>query len=189
MKDAHVFIIHGYTAAPESHWFPWLKNKIEQQGGKASVLRMPDSGAPKAGDWNALLKKEIPQVDGNTYLIGHSLGCITALNFVSGLPQDARIGGFICVSGFSENLPNIPALDAFTDTKYDIDKVKKIISRTSVILALDDGIVAPELTRNLAHELDAPLHPLAKGGHFLGSDGFTEFPLVWDELQSMLPAR
>ena len=27
-----VYIIHGYGAGPQSHWFQWLKQQLEAQG-------------------------------------------------------------------------------------------------------------------------------------------------------------
>ena len=51
-----------------------------------------------------------------------------------------------------------------------------------VIGALDDPIVPYTYTDSLAKSLDAKMVTVAKGGHFMGSDGFTEFPLLLDEL-------
>lgn len=185
MKGAEVFIVHGYMAAPESHWFPWLKSEIERGGGRTSILSLPDSKNPKLLPWLASLKAGIKKVDSNTIIVAHSLGCITALNFISDLPDSTRLGGFVCVSGFSEHLPNLPMLNEFTAKTYDVAKVKKVVQKRSVIVANDDQIVAPDFTRRLAKQLDAPLHSIEKGGHFLGSDGFTEFPLVWQELEKI----
>ncbi len=42
MKDAQVYVVHGYMASPRSHWFPWLQTRIEAEGGKTSVLELPD---------------------------------------------------------------------------------------------------------------------------------------------------
>jgi predicted alpha/beta hydrolase family esterase len=56
-----------------------------------------------------------------------------------------------------------------------------------VIGALDDPIVPYTYTDSLAKSLDAKMVTVAKGGHFMGSDGFTEFPLLLDELSHFKP--
>ncbi|KYG64825.1 hypothetical protein AZI86_11525 [Bdellovibrio bacteriovorus] len=186
MKQAKVFINHGYMASPDSHWFPWLKKQIEKEGGQVDVLQMPETNSPKAPAWNEVLKKEIKTPNEHTYFVGHSLGCINLLNYLSSLPESTRIGGIICVSGFSESLPNLTLLNEFTAKKYDVNRLKKIAAQRVVIVAEDDQIVAPEITARLSKELEAPLHRIKKGGHFLDSDGFTEFPLVFSELKKMI---
>ena len=36
-----LFVIHGYDANPQKHWFPWLKNKMEKKEYEVNVLEMP----------------------------------------------------------------------------------------------------------------------------------------------------
>lgn len=185
MKDAHVYVVHGYMASTQSHWFPWLKTQVQNQGGQLNVLNLPDSNKPKAAAWNRVLKAGIENPNERTFIVAHSLGCITALHFLSELPKTTRLGGFICVSGFSERLPNIPSINEFNRKKYDIARVKEIAPKRAVVVANDDTIVAPDFTKRLAKELEAPLHTIEKGGHFLDADGFIEFPLILEELEKM----
>ncbi|MCR3908893.1 alpha/beta hydrolase [Aeromonas hydrophila] len=41
MSHTRVFIVHGYTASPHSHWFPWLKARLEARDIRVEVLAMP----------------------------------------------------------------------------------------------------------------------------------------------------
>ena len=38
-----VFIIHGYGATINNHWFGWLQTQLEQRGIAAVRVPMPDS--------------------------------------------------------------------------------------------------------------------------------------------------
>jgi predicted alpha/beta hydrolase family esterase len=52
-----------------------------------------------------------------------------------------------------------------------------------VIAAADDAIVPFPLTRALAASVASSFLPVERGGHFLASDGYRQFPLVFEELQ------
>jgi len=55
----------------------------------------------------------------------------------------------------------------------------------AVIAAIDDSIVPHAFSKELADSLDATSIPVERGNHFLGSDGFTEFLPVLEELQKL----
>lgn len=186
MKKTKVYIIHGYMANPSNHWFPWLKKKLNDENIETKILDLPDSQNPKLEQWVSVLKKEIHNPDPNTFLVAHSLGCITTLKYLSEMPSTLRIGGLVCVSGFSESLPNLPMLNEFTKKKYDIIRVKEISPKSVVIVSEDDKIVSPDLTKGLSKELGSNLISLKKGGHFLDTDGFKEFPEVLGEIDKMI---
>ena len=182
MSAKTVYIVHGYMASPTDHWFEWLKAKVEGEGGTTRIVPMPDSMAPDAQAWLETLEREATTLDANTFFVAHSLGCIATLRFLS-RHRDARIGGLIAISGFEQKLPNIPELDAFmAERDYDPATVREVAPQRTVIAAQNDEIVSADLSRDLAASLDAECIVLADGGHFLGSDGFDSFPLVWEEL-------
>ena len=188
MNGNTVYIVHGYMASPTDHWFEWLAGKIEAAGGTATILAMPDSDAPDPQAWVATLERDVVPLDASVFVVAHSLGCIATLRFLSRHPE-ARIGGLIAVSGFDRLLPTLPELDAFlTPRGYEPRRIGTIAPQRAVITADDDTIVPADLSRDLAAALDAELHVLPEGGHFLGSDGFETFPLVWAELERQAAA-
>lgn len=50
----------------------------------------------------------------------------------------------------------------------------------------NDDLVPPQLTIQLAKDIDAPYITVPNGGHFLGREGYTEFPQLVDSLKEML---
>ncbi|MGC9934497.1 RBBP9/YdeN family alpha/beta hydrolase [Priestia aryabhattai] len=182
-----VYIIHGYGASPDKHWFPWLKEKLIADNHEVSVLQMPNSSDPKKEEWLETLANKVRGLDNNTYFVTHSLGSITLLNYLEQLDSLPNFGGFILVAGFSEPLSSLPpSLNPFTLKKVDY---KKIISATNsrvVIAAKDDYIVPFQLSQNLSKQLTASFYPVEKGGHFRGDDGFITLPLVYNILNNMM---
>lgn len=86
MSHTRVFIVHGYTASPHSHWFPWLKARLEARDIRVEVLAMPDPHHPQPAAWDAAMDSLVRDHDERTFLLGHSLGCITILRQLSRLP-------------------------------------------------------------------------------------------------------
>lgn len=183
MQAGTVYIIHGYQASPESHWFPWIKNALEQQGFKVTVLALPASDHPDIERWLDCLRTHITQPDQHTFFIGHSLGCITLLRYLE--QQERPIGGMALVSGFAEPLSFLPALDAFTAAPLDVEKLIGLVPRRIVLAAQDDHIVPYPYSLRLAEKLDAAWELFERGGHFMAQDGFTEFPALYDAIVSM----
>lgn len=178
-----VFIVHGYTAAPDRHWFPWLKECLEtEQGAVVHVAAMPASDTPCPIAWHDHLQNLIGTADENTYLIGHSLGCATVLRYLAGLQSGHTIGGCILVAGFNAKLPTLPALDGFMAEPADLQSVIAASPKRVVIHSDNDAIVPPQFTADLAAQLSVTADIVTNGGHFLGDEGFRQFPLVYDHL-------
>ncbi|MFC4618948.1 RBBP9/YdeN family alpha/beta hydrolase [Camelliibacillus cellulosilyticus] len=191
MTNKKIYIIHGLGATPKDHWFPWLAEKINDlPNQQAAVLQMPNPEQPDLDQWLARLAQEITVLDENTYLVAHSLGCITTLNYLGQIfHQDTKvqIGGLLLVSGFFEKVPELPLLDSFTTKGVDFKAIKQLTNgNITVLSSANDYIVPTELTDKLAQELDADYYRKKEGGHFLAEDGYIEFPLVLTLLKNLI---
>ncbi len=69
-----VFIIHGFQASGKSHWFPWLKQQLEDIRVECHVLNMTDSMHPDYLIWKQNLTQQLQYLDSDTIVIAHSLG-------------------------------------------------------------------------------------------------------------------
>jgi len=185
----HIYIVHGYSASPSDHWFSWLKKEMEKKGAIVSIVNLPSPDNPEPNEWQQALEAQISSLDRNTYFVAHSLGSIALLKFFEGAQDTTAIGGYILVSGFNNSLPILPQLDSFNKPSIAYDKLVHMTDNRTVISAIDDSIVPHALSKELADSLDAKFIPLERGGHFLESDGFTEFPLVLDELEKAITSE
>ena len=61
-----IYVIHGYGASPDKHWFPWLKRILGNKGYEIEILKMPTPETPKVNEWIAKLKKDIEIINENT---------------------------------------------------------------------------------------------------------------------------
>lgn len=174
-----VYITHGYTAAPDKHWFPWLESALKPLGIGCYRLAMPNSTKPDPQEW-LLHHLEQIQLDEDTLLIGHSLGCIASLNLLASTANPIR--GAILVSGFYQPLPNLPELNPFADLFQQKIAQPRALARIQtvsydLIAARNDSVVASQYSHQLAQFLNAESYlELATGGHFLDREGCTQLP-------------
>jgi uncharacterized protein len=181
----HVYIVHGYAASPSDHWFPWLKKALESRGATVSILSLPSPNNPQTDEWQQALEAQVTKLNKQTYFVGHSLGGIALLRYLENTTHTSNIGGYILVSGFNASLPILPQLDHFITPDINYPKLVEIAEHRVVIAASNDYAVPISLSKDLADALDAEFSEVADGGHFLGSDGYTSFPLLLETLEKL----
>ncbi|WP_062735090.1 RBBP9/YdeN family alpha/beta hydrolase [Kocuria turfanensis] len=168
-----VVVVHGYDAAPDQHWFPWLRAALAADGVRTVLVELPEPSAPEPAAWQAAVARAVGEPDEHTHLVGHSLGCITILRHLAGLPQPWSLGGLVLVAGFTGPLESEPSLDAFLAEDVDVAAVRTHVRRRLVLRSDDDPTVPPAATDALAARLDAEVQVVGGAGHFRGRDGIT----------------
>ena len=182
-----VYIIHGYFASPSDHWFPWFVEKVHAMYGiEVEVLRMPTPETPHVEVWLEKLRDKIGTPTNETYIIAHSLGCITLLRYLDSFKESFALGGMILVSPFDNPLEIFPNLDSFVDIKLDYDKLSRNILQKHVIFSDNDMYVPSFISKKLGIKLDSALLEIPRGGHFLGIEGFEMFPELYELFRQMI---
>ena len=179
-----VIIVHGYEAAPDAHWFPWLQNTLEAEGVRVTAVPLPDPDAPEVTGWENAVGAALGVPDAGTVIVAHSLGAITALRVLAGLSEVWELGGIVLVAGFVEPLESLPELDRYLSTGVDVERLAQSIRSRTVIRSETDPFVPPAASDELAKRLDAQVQVHPEAGHFMAKDGVTRFPAVLDLLRS-----
>ena len=174
------YLIHG-TSTRDDDWFPWLE-QAAAPAIRLDRLWLPEPFNPQQSSWNAAVDDQIKPADG-LILVAHSLGCVTALRFIERHQiKDARL---LLVGAFDQGLPAYPELDNFMQPAPDYGQIAPKVSKATVIAAKNDPIAPYKNSIQVAHHVNAKLIVQETGGHFLTSDGFTQFPLALKELQRL----
>ena len=118
-----LYIIHGYGSGPNQNWFPWLKSEMEKMGVEVNALTMPNTDSPTCAEWVGHMESIVKNPDEDTYFVGHSLGCITILQYLNSLPENVKVGGAILVAGFSSPI-HFTELNSFFEKPLDKEKIK-----------------------------------------------------------------
>lgn len=186
-----LIIVHGWADSPKGSWFPWLQREAEKEGFQVHVPAMPDPDHPKIQPWVATLSRVVKDPDHETFLVGHSVGCQTILRYLETLPQHIKIGGVIFVGGWfsltsleTEEEQNIA--QPWIETPINFKKIKKMIPQVVAIFSDNDPWVSLHNADVMKKELSAHVIIEKSKGHFLGSDGVTELPVVLQELLALV---
>lgn len=183
MKKYHIYIVHGYTASSTANWYPSFKDELNNIA-KVTVLDMPNPMQPDFNEWVNHLEKNIDKNHNEIILIGHSLGCVTILNYLN-YHKINGIKSIFLISGFVEETP-IPALSKFIDPPLNYDHLIQKIPNRMAISAIDDDIVPYSYTKKMADKLKAEFTLLNEGKHFIDRDGIVEFPYLINEVKKLI---
>lgn len=187
-----VFIIHGWGGYPSEGWFPWLKTELEKAGFLVFVPEMPNTNEPRINTWVPFLQEIINNPDKDTYLVGHSMGCQAIARFVENLPNNIKIGGAVFVAGFFKRLSNLEEeeISSGVDKEWlsspiDFFNIKNKLIKNVAIFSSNDESVPLDNQDDFRNRLGSEIIIDAAKGHFSGSDGVTELPIVLESIIKM----
>ena len=182
-----IFIIHGYQSSPEQHWFPWLAEKIKQMGSQCEIVNLQDSDQPDFATWRQNLEAQVHPLNEQTIIIAHSLGCISVLDYLSEALNGRLIKAIFMVAGFNEKLTSLPELNQFVQQAKLNDALLRFrIQQRYSLFSCNDPFVPAPLSIRFGQLLNAQMIEVKKAGHFMQSDGFSEFPQLWEKLEKLL---
>lgn len=150
-----------------------------QKGFRVRALAMPHADKPTINDWVGHLAKNVGTVDGETFFVGHSIGCQTILRYLSS--QKEKCGGAIFIGGWVE-LTGLETEEEeaiarpWIETEINDEAAKKAIAKSIAIFSDNDPFVpisnAEKFKRRFGSEI-----VVEKGkGHFTEQDSIKELP-------------
>ena len=182
-----VFIIHGYQSSPEQHWFPWLATKIEQMGSQCEIVHLQGSDQPDFATWRQNLEAQVHPLNEQTIIVAHSLGCISVLDYLSEALNGRLIKAIFMIGGFNEKLTALPELNQFVQqAKLNDALLRFSIQQRYSLFSCNDPFVPAPLSIRFGQLLNAQMIEVKKAGHFIQSDGLSEFPQLWEKLEKLL---
>jgi len=188
-----VFIIHGWGGNPNEEWLVWVKNNLDKSLFEVIIPEMPDTWHPKISEWINKLREVVKESDGNTYFVGHSIGCQTVMRYLEQLPENQKVGGVIFVAGWfnltdetwdEEYTKDIA--DEWLNTPIDFEKVKQHTNNFVLINSDDDPYVPLDDAELFRSNFGSKVIMLKGKGHISGGEGVVELPIVIEELSGMV---
>jgi predicted alpha/beta hydrolase family esterase len=147
---------------------------------------MPDAANPVAIAWVEKLAEVVGAPSIDTYLVGHSLGCITILRYLETLQKDERVGGVVMVAGFGQVFDGYHGQhDTFFDHELDWQKIRVHCRQFVAIHSDNDPSIKLNQMELFERELGAKGLAVSGLGHFGSADNVFKLPVVRDELISL----
>jgi predicted alpha/beta hydrolase family esterase len=188
MRAKKVLIFHGTEGYPEENWFPWLKEMLEAQGAQTFVPQFPTPPIvpAKISEGLDVLKKYEDKIDGNTVLVGHSLGGVFALRILEKLNKPVHAAFFVGTPVGIRPISNYDRDGSFSGFDFDWERIKKNAKHFKVFQSDNDPYVGLENGRELAKNLGVELSLVPNAGHFNKKAGYIKFKELWEKLETLL---
>lgn len=188
-----VILVHGWQGCPGNHWKGWFRRELEARGIEVVEPNMPnDSNRPE--DWILKLQSVVGKPDENTVIVGHSLGCPTAIGYLMTLREREKIAGAVLVAGFVSKLSGYKPLYLWDFNLEEVKEAKKHCNKFVSIGSTNDIDVPMEKVEELNNLVSGKLIAEDNKCHFCEDDGVTELPSALDAvleiltLQSLTPS-
>ena len=188
-QSKKIYIVNGYQASPNDHWYPWLSQKLQQAGHVAKRVVLAQAQQPDFDSWQKFLAVQMPEIDQNTIIISHQLASVSVLHYLTQYFErtGATIRAGIFIAGFKDSLPAQPQLQAFIQkAQYKQNVLQTHMPLVIQFVSPNDPLVPPPEALKLGHYLNAQMHEVPNAGNFRKQDGFAEFPALWQVLQPLL---
>ena len=186
MKEG-LFIFHGTGGHPGENWFPWLKQELAKEGYDATIPQFPTPEGQSLEAWLKVLKEYESSIQGNTVLIGHSLGGLFLLRLLERLKEPVRAVFLVSAPIGVKPIKNWDGDYAFSDGfNFDWEAIKSNAGTSTVYHSDNDPYVSLGNGEELARQLGIELTFIPDSGHFNASAGYTKFERLLGEVNRVL---
>ena len=185
MKRA--YMIHGWGGSSKEGWFPSVKKKLEGKGINVIAFEMPDTENPKIDEWIKFLRENIKDINKETVLIGHSIGCQAIMRFLEMLPESAKVKCCIFVAPWFdltdetyEDEEDKEITKPWIETPIDFEKVKKHSDKFIAIFSDNDPFVNLSNADLFKERLEAKIITKSNRNHFLTFKHVNDIPELFN---------
>jgi len=172
----------------------WLKEKLEEKGFEVIVPEMPNPAKPKIEEWVGKLKEVVGNPNGETYLIGHSVGCQGVLRYLETLSEGLKIGGMVLIAPWMHLDKNTIEEEGeevkeiakpWMEIPISFENVKSHTDKIVCIFSDNDPYVPLSETELFKKFLDAEIIIEKGKGHFTSSDNVIENEIALNKILEM----
>ena len=176
-------IIHGSYGTPFENWFPWLFNKLSEQGKNVLAPQFPcGSDIQNYSNWCKVMNAYKGYIGKDTSFIGHSLAPAFIIDYL--LDNSLSVKNLYFAAPFY-GLINIPDFDKVNKpffTYKDFKRVKNLAQSITCHISTSDPYVPNELSVDLADKIGAKKVFVDNAGHFNLAAGYTHFEQLLEEM-------
>jgi len=165
-----VYIIHGWGMDSNMPWIRWLEEELPKKNIEVHAFDMPNSDEPTIEEWVNYLKKNIEEIDENTYFIGHSIGSQTIMRFLEKSHKHLRVGGCIFVAPWLDLIglgnEELKIAHPWLNNKIDFERVEDHTGKVVCIFSTNDPFVEEKEWNKFEEGLGAKIIVKKDFGHF-----------------------
>lgn len=179
-----ILILHGWNGKPRGSWRGWLGDQLTVSGLEVLCPELPNADHPKQDEWIAKIRQVSEKFDGETILVGHSLGAVAILRLLETFSEDEKVKAAILVCGFTNDL-GIEEIKDFFANPFDWEKIRSKAEKFVIINSDDDPYMKDEEGKILHEKLGGEFIIERNAGHINEASGFKEYPRLLEIIESL----
>ena len=184
MKNA--FLVHSTGGSPFETFYPWLTRELKKLGYAVTAPQFPTPEGQTLDNWMRVAKPYLKNFNEETIILGRSIGGPFVLRLLEQTP--APINSAFIIAGFCSGpiLPQFqPVVHTFIEKPFDWKKIRNNAKNFFVYHSDNDPYLKEEKGREVARNLGVEVTLVPGAEHFGLMAGFTEFPLLLDDVKSV----
>lgn len=174
MEKYNFLVIPGLGSSGVTHWQSlWEKQNPE----RFHRVEQTNWDLPNCDEWIEKLDEEVRKLTKPTYLIAHSLGCLTVVHWAKKYKSDHVIGAFLVAPPDVENSKRLSFIEGFSPIPKD-----KLPFESVIIASTTDQYASIERANEFAHIWGSKFINIGNKGHINASSNLGN----WEEGQDLL---
>lgn len=176
-------IIHGSFGTPFENWFPWLFEKLSENGYSVLAPQFP-CGADMQNyeNWAKVMDAYKPFLSKKTVFIGHSLAPAFIVDYI--LDNKLVINKLFFAAPFYD-LINIEDFDKVNSPFFNhsnLGELKKYVNSITCFISDNDPYVPNQLSETFSDAINAEKIYVENAGHFNKAAGYDKFIQLYEEM-------
>ncbi len=169
------FIIHGTFGHNKENWFPWLENKLKQQGKEVFNFNYPTPDGQNFESWSKVLDQVKDKITPDSTFICHSIASIFLVKYC--ITNNLHIKKFISVSGANNFSVGNEQFDEINKYMFmdDVSSFKYLCPTRICYYSKNDPYVKLNDLESFAKSIEAKTFVYENAGHFNEKAGYTKF--------------
>ena len=172
------------------NWFPWFKNKIDDDNNQVIIPQYPiDSDKHFYEYWKKVLDiyKNFNYINSNSIIIGHSSGCVFTIKYL--IENNIKVNKLIMVSGFNnyfsedEDDFHKKVNKSFYMEDEELIKIRNLCDEIICIYGDNDPFIPQNIFHDLVLKLNAKEVIIKNGGHLNKNAGYEKFEEILKYIQ------
>jgi len=132
-----VMLLHGTGGSDEDYfWFADTKHYLESKGYEVWWPLLPHTDKPNLEETRNFIEDNLPAIDENAIIIGHSSACPVIISFLQWLKIEIK--QTILVAGFYESLNDDGFSDLMLEKDYNWEAIKRAAGEIVLINSDND---------------------------------------------------
>lgn len=178
-------IIHGSYGTPFENWFPWLFDKLSEDGQSVLAPQFPcGEDVQNYKNWAKVMDAYKSFISEKTVFIGHSLAPAFIVDYI--LENKLTVDRLYFAAPFYDliNIADFDKVNSPFFNQKDLSSLKEYVKSVTCFISDNDPYVPNQLSEAFSDAINAKKIYVKNAGHFNKAAGYDSFIQLYEEMKN-----